>query len=65
MITQAPRGTADWYGDSMAKREKVEEICKGVAATYNNNINIQSNGDYQQHADSVVKNNSGNMSNNH
>lgn len=35
MITQAPRGTADWYGESMAKREKVEEICKGVAATYN------------------------------
>lgn len=35
MITQAPRGTADWYGESMAKREKIEEICKGIAATYN------------------------------
>ena len=35
MITQAPRGTADWYGEEMAKRELVEEICKETAATYN------------------------------
>lgn len=35
MITQAPRGTADWYGDAMAKREKIEEICKRIAASYN------------------------------
>ena len=35
MITQAPRGTADWYGDSMAKREKIEEVCKKIAASYN------------------------------
>ena len=24
MITQAPRGTADWYGDAMAKRERAD-----------------------------------------
>lgn len=35
MITQAPRGTADWYGEEMAKRELVEAICKETAATYN------------------------------
>ena len=35
MITQAPRGTADWYGDTMAKRERIEEICKRIAASYN------------------------------
>lgn len=35
MITQAPRGTADWYGGEMAKRELVEAICKETAATYN------------------------------
>jgi len=35
MITQAPRGTADWYGDEMHKREVVEEICKDAAALYN------------------------------
>lgn len=34
MITQAPRGTADWYGDEMAKRERIEEICKKTAAAY-------------------------------
>lgn len=35
MITQAPRGTADWYGEEMAKREYVEAICKETAALYN------------------------------
>ncbi|MBR2696542.1 MAG: histidine--tRNA ligase [Parasporobacterium sp.] len=35
MITQAPRGTADWYGDEMAKRELVEQICKETAAAFN------------------------------
>lgn len=35
MITQAPRGTADWYGDEMIKREKIEEICKGEAKCFN------------------------------
>lgn len=35
MITQAPRGTADWYGEEMAKREYVEEICRKTAALYN------------------------------
>lgn len=35
MITQAPRGTADWYGDEMKKREAVEKICKETAELYN------------------------------
>ena len=35
MITQAPRGTADWYGEEMARREYVEEICRKTAALYN------------------------------
>lgn len=34
MITQAPRGTADWYGEEMAKRELIEAVCKETAATY-------------------------------
>ena len=35
MITQAPRGTQDWYGDSMYKRELIEEICFSTAEKYN------------------------------
>lgn len=35
MITQAPRGTADWYGDDMRKREIVEQVCKDTADLYN------------------------------
>ena len=35
MITQAPRGTADWFGDKMAKREVIEQICKETAELYN------------------------------
>lgn len=35
MITQAPRGTADWYGDEMHRREVVEQICKDAASLYN------------------------------
>lgn len=35
MITQAPRGTADWYGDEMYKREVVEEVCKDTASAFN------------------------------
>ena len=35
MITQAPRGTADWYGKEMARREIVEAICKKTAAAFN------------------------------
>ena len=35
MITQAPRGTADWYGTEMLKREKIEEICKDEASRFN------------------------------
>ena len=35
MITQAPRGTADWYGEEMFKREIIEDICFGLAENYN------------------------------
>lgn len=35
MITQAPRGTADWFGDEMRKREIIEQICKDTAELYN------------------------------
>lgn len=35
MITKAPRGTADWYGIQMQKREKIEEICKDEASRFN------------------------------
>ena len=34
MITQAPRGTADWYGVEMHKREVIEQVCKDTAALY-------------------------------
>lgn len=35
MITQAPRGTADWYGDNMFRREQIEKICFEQARRYN------------------------------
>jgi len=35
MITQAPRGTQDWYGDSMQKRTVIEKICRDLAKVYN------------------------------
>ena len=35
MITQAPRGTADWYGAQMQQREMIEEICKDEAVRFN------------------------------
>lgn len=35
MITQAPRGTADWFGDEMRKREIIEQVCKDTADLYN------------------------------
>lgn len=35
MITQAPRGTADWYGENMHKRTIVERVCRDIAKTYN------------------------------
>ena len=35
MLTQAPRGTSDWYGDEMRKREILEETCKETAAVFN------------------------------
>lgn len=35
MITQAPRGTQDWYGLEMHKRTVIEKICRETAKTYN------------------------------
>ena len=35
MITQAPRGTADWFGNDMYRRELIEDICFQLARTYN------------------------------
>ncbi|MCI8668768.1 MAG: histidine--tRNA ligase [Lachnospiraceae bacterium] len=35
MITQAPRGTQDWYGKEMHKRTVIEKICRETAKTYN------------------------------
>ncbi len=35
MITQAPRGVQDWYGESMHKRQVVEKIARDLARTYN------------------------------
>ena len=35
MITQAPRGTQDWFGADMHKRTVIEKICRDVAARYN------------------------------
>ncbi|SEP73630.1 histidyl-tRNA synthetase [Lachnospiraceae bacterium RM5] len=35
MITQAPRGTQDWYGKDMHKRTVIEKICRDIAKTFN------------------------------
>ncbi|RDY30187.1 histidine--tRNA ligase [Lachnotalea glycerini] len=35
MITQAPRGVEDWYGDSMHKRSVIEKLARELADTYN------------------------------
>lgn len=35
MITQAPRGTQDWYGNDMHKRTVIEKICREIAGRYN------------------------------
>lgn len=35
MITQAPRGTQDWYGIDMHKRSIVEKLARELAAVYN------------------------------
>lgn len=34
MITQAPRGVQDWYGEEMHKRKVVEKIARELAETY-------------------------------
>ncbi|WP_343250779.1 histidine--tRNA ligase [Diplocloster hominis] len=35
MITQAPRGVQDWYGENMHRRAVVEKIARDLARTYN------------------------------
>jgi len=35
MITQAPRGVQDWYGEAMHKRTVVEKIARELAKSYN------------------------------
>lgn len=35
MITQAPRGTQDWYGENMYKRTVIEKIVRNIAKNYN------------------------------
>lgn len=35
MITQAPRGTQDWYGADMHRRTVIEKICRNIAKRYN------------------------------
>ena len=35
MITQAPRGVQDWYGEAMHKRTVVEKIARDLAKSYN------------------------------
>ena len=34
MITQAPRGVQDWYGEAMRKRAIVEKTAREIAKTY-------------------------------
>lgn len=34
MITQAPRGVQDWFGESMHKRTLIEKIARDLAKTY-------------------------------
>jgi len=34
MITQAPRGVEDWYGERMHKRAYVEKLARELARTY-------------------------------
>ncbi|WP_343208764.1 histidine--tRNA ligase [Anaerolentibacter hominis] len=34
MITQRPKGTQDWYGDSMHKRTQIERIARELCETY-------------------------------
>ena len=35
MITQKPKGTQDWYGESMHKRTVVETIARKLCKVYN------------------------------
>ncbi|MBA4687535.1 MAG: histidine--tRNA ligase [Candidatus Galacturonibacter soehngenii] len=35
MITQAPRGVQDWFGENMHKRSIVEKMARELAVTYN------------------------------
>ncbi len=33
MITQAPRGVQDWYGEQMTKRAYIEKVARETAKT--------------------------------
>lgn len=35
MITNRPKGTQDWFGESAVKREKIERLARELCATYN------------------------------
>lgn len=35
MITQAPRGVQDWFGENMHKRSVIEKMARELAVTYN------------------------------
>lgn len=37
MLTQAPRGTKDWFGKDMELRNKIEDLAKRIATKYNFN----------------------------
>lgn len=35
MLTQRPKGTADWYGKAMTTRTEIERICRELCKAYN------------------------------
>ena len=35
MITQAPRGTSDWFGDKMRTRTQVEAMARNLCEKFN------------------------------
>ena len=41
MITQAPRGTKDWFGKDMDQRTYLENMFKELCASYNIHTSIR------------------------
>ncbi len=35
MITQAPRGTSDWFGDKMRTRTQIEKMARNLCEKFN------------------------------